>query len=415
MIDAGSSGTRAHIYQWDSSDEFPNVQPVSEGGKPCFIKIKIPIAKSAKNMTLIPVIFNQIISFCIKHIPPAYLPKTRIFVYATAGMRLLTDLEQEMVIGTTYRYLIKSSPFKVKPNYIRIISGIEEGIYGWLSVNHLLGNFVHKNPTVGALDMGGASFQVALEVSDQQSPVHTVTIGDKRINIYAHSYLGYGANEALKSITRSLYAVFGSSGKPFEHPCYNNGYNGSYHGISFVGTGDFGKCSTFIQEILLQASPFSSVEIPSLEKTNSFVAMASFYYINSFFNLTAASSLDELKDKSQEFCKKNWNDLSKTYGNDEYVLTYCFASVYQWNMLAEGLGFQERKTKVAKHDDINGVDLSWTIGAMLSQAGEIEIDEKPALMFPVLILANVISFLVLLPVFIIHERKRMTPSRFAVM
>ena len=329
-------------------------------------------------------------------------------------MRLLTDLEQDLVIGTTYRYLLKSSPFKVKPDYIRVISGIEEGIYGWLSVNHLLGNFVNKNPTVGALDMGGASFQVALEVSEGQTPVHTVTIGGKRINIYAHSYLGYGANEALKSITRSLYAVFGSSTQPFEHPCYNHGYNGSYRGVAFTGTGDFSKCSTFIREILLQASPFSSVEIPSLDTTNSFVAMASFYYINSFFKLSATSSIEALREKSESFCGQSWSSVEKACGSDEYVPTYCFSSVYQWNMLAEGLGFVKRNTAVAKHDDINGVDLSWTIGAMLSQAGEIEIDEKQAVMFPMLIVANVISFCVVLPLYIVLERGRKAPSRFAV-
>ncbi len=56
-----------------------------------------------------------------------------------------------------------------------MISGKDEGVYQWLSINYVLGKLdgagsdgtgsAGTGPrTVGALDMGGASLQIAMEV-----------------------------------------------------------------------------------------------------------------------------------------------------------------------------------------------------------------------------------------------------------
>ena len=52
----------------------------------------------------------------------------------------------------------------------QVIDGRMEGVYGWIAVNYMLGRFDHnfvepnRQPTVGALDMGGASTQITYEV-----------------------------------------------------------------------------------------------------------------------------------------------------------------------------------------------------------------------------------------------------------
>lgn len=51
------------------------------------------------------------------------------------------------------------------------MSGEEEGVYGWLTVNNALDTILAPaNRTVGALDLGGASAQITF------SPVHTSVI-----------------------------------------------------------------------------------------------------------------------------------------------------------------------------------------------------------------------------------------------
>lgn len=413
MIDAGSSGTRAHIYKWNTENEIPDVSPAPNTSNAWFVKLKIPLAKSAKNMSLINEIFGKIVSFGINHIPSEYIPKTRIFVYATAGMRMLNDLEQEMVIENTYNYMVKKSPFKVKREYVRVISGTEEGVFGWVSVNHLLGNFVNKRKTVGALDMGGASMQIALEVTNEEKPSNYVSIGKKKVGMFSHSYLGFGANEALKSITRSLYAISQDSDS-FEHPCYNLGYTSNYHDKTFNGTGNFEKCTNLAKEILLKDSSFLSVNVPSLSSTNDFVAMASFYYTNSFLNLPPNSSLLDLKKESTKLCMTNWSNLTQQYPGNEFVSTYCWYSIYQWNVLTKGFSFEDGKTKVTKLDEINGADLSWTIGAMLSHVAEIEIDETKTITFPILLVYNLIIFFIILPLFIIVEKRRKVSKHLSI-
>jgi Golgi nucleoside diphosphatase len=62
-------------------------------------------------------------------------------------------------ILTNVRQKLRASGFRFPDDAnARVISGEEEGTFGWIAVNFLLQTFA-KGPsaTVGALDMGGAS------------------------------------------------------------------------------------------------------------------------------------------------------------------------------------------------------------------------------------------------------------------
>lgn len=418
MVDAGSSGTRAHIYKWEATKGIPNVQPAPNSSAGWVQKVKLRLADANSDVRVVATIFDPIIKFAASRIPVQFIGKTRLFVYATAGLRLLSDIDQQRVMAATFEHLARNSPFKVKPRYVRVIDGIEEGVFGWVSVNHLLGNFVNNRPTVGALDMGGASFQIALEVGAKDKAVHYVTLGAKRVPLYAYSYLGYGANEALKQVTRSLFAVIPASNKPDQHPCYPSEFRGGFPKDTdrkFVGTGNFEKCASLATEILLGATHFDSVRVPNLAATNSFVAMASFYYLNNFLKLPANSTLAELKNAVSQFCGTKWADTLAKGANPEYATGYCWYGVYQWALLSAGYHFQDGKTYIQKLDDINGVDLSWTIGAMLSHVAEIEIDDEKGggFAFHGLVIANIIQFFVLFPLYVWMDRRRKAPRRFS--
>jgi len=414
MIDAGSSGTRAHIYQWEKTPGIPNVQPAPNVSNAWAIKAKIRLADAATNNTVISSIFRTIIEYCSKRIPEAELVRTSIFVYATAGMRLLSVSDQQRVIEETYGFLKSNSPFKVKLDNIRVIDGIEEGVYGWLSVNHLLGHFINNRPTVGALDLGGASFQIAMQLDDTEasSSKYYVTIGNKRIVVFAHSYLGYGVDVSSRTISKSISAVMRND--TVINPCFPNGYTGVSGKINVVGTGDFEHCSSLIEKIMVQSPGFEAVNIPTLQKRNEFVGMANLYFANEFFGLPSDSSLEELKAKSSGYCKTPWAESFnkvKGTGAQDYAHTYCFCGVYQHTLLTKGYSFQDGKTKLLKKDTIDGVDLSWTIGAMLSKVSDIEISEVSPLPIKAIIASNIVGFCVLLPIYIIVGRKFKTIRR----
>lgn len=376
MVDAGSSGTRAFVYTWESTLDIPDVHPVTSKGKEAYIKLKDkPLAAAAKNPNEIASIFEQIIDYCKPYIPTEQISNTRMFVYATAGMRLLSTKEQDAVLEGVYEYLLKNSPFKLKRRYIRIISGIEEGVFGWLSVNHLLGNFEKNIPTIGALDMGGASFQIAVEVGDdvRSNSIHNVTVGKKHLTLFAHSYLGYGVNQALLKVSRAISSVLETN--EIENPCIHKGLQLTLDGVTNKGTGNFSKCSSLIRSLMTLSPEFSSIQVPNIHKVKKFIAMASFYYANHYLGLQVGSTLEELKNAATAFCGEDYAEAIKRHPADQYSTSFCWFATYQYNMLYEGYGFRDGDVIVEKREYIDGKDLSWTTGAMLSEVAEIEIDD----------------------------------------
>lgn len=67
-------------------------------------------------------------------------------------MRLLTPVQQARVLSATCRYLKSASSFRIDDeskdgpcgSSVRIITGEEEGLYGWIAVNYLMDGFYGK-------------------------------------------------------------------------------------------------------------------------------------------------------------------------------------------------------------------------------------------------------------------------------
>jgi Golgi nucleoside diphosphatase len=87
-------------------------------------------------------------------IPVSKHESTVLFLKATAGMRLLSPDKQEVIMTNVQDYLSNTtnSPFYYKREWATIISGVQEGVFGWISVNYLLHDLEAPNhATVGAL------------------------------------------------------------------------------------------------------------------------------------------------------------------------------------------------------------------------------------------------------------------------
>lgn len=408
IIDAGSSGTRAWVYTWDNSEKFPDVQPAPNKENPWSKEVDIKLADASKDPTTINKIFDDLCDYLVSNIPKAYHERTNIFVFATAGMRLLTAPQQQVVISSLYNYLTTKTPFKVKPKNVRVIDGISEGVYGWLSVNHLLGNFKENKQTYGALDCGGASFQIALQLDDNDiyPDMHSISIGNKKVKVFAHSYLGYGVDESLKTIIKSLSAV--SENITVYSPCHPVGYKGQVSSYDVIGIGNFEKCAKLAKKILIEDPHFETINIPGLSLVNQYYAMASFHYTNSFHGLQINSTLEDLKSKAVSYCSKQWSQIKEEINNSKklkYASTYCYTASYHYMLLSEGFHFSDDKTKVLKSNDINSVDLSWTIGAMLAQVNDIEINDVQPASIAFILTVNFFLLLVLIPIYIYISRK----------
>lgn len=139
------------------------------------------------------------------------------------------------------RFLVR----RFEPSWARVMSGSEEGVYGWIALNYLhggLANMTHsrqRQSTVtsapppppdawpatplGALDLGGASLEVTFplgaasaaaqgltEQAAQGEPLHTshphkgLTIADTRHQLHSHTFQHFGLNEAYDRSVKLL-------------------------------------------------------------------------------------------------------------------------------------------------------------------------------------------------------------------
>ena len=134
-----------------------------------------------------------------------------IYLRATAGMRILSASDRARVMASVRRVLSNPThnPFWFgSDEQARTLSGEEEAIYDWAGINFLVGDLVtqtkgagavvHPRPMHGALDLGGGSTQISFFESskDIMSNLFKLQIGQaKHWNVYAHSFLFYGMNE----------------------------------------------------------------------------------------------------------------------------------------------------------------------------------------------------------------------------
>ena len=113
MVDAGSAGTRAHIFTWAKKDVSIKMRPTSKNHSECIYKSNIPLSAAKDNISVINSIFDPMVRFLIDHIPQTEMPKTKVYVFATAGLRMLDFSQQAAILEKTYKRL-KKSPFNIQ-------------------------------------------------------------------------------------------------------------------------------------------------------------------------------------------------------------------------------------------------------------------------------------------------------------
>lgn len=167
VIDAGSTATRSHCFRFAQreghglefiGDTFHHVKP----GLSAFRNAPQDAAQS----------LDPLIDSAMHCVPPHKKGKTALELKATAGLRALPQKESEGIIEAV-RTKLQSLPFE--RTSVEVLDGLSEGSFQWVAVNYLLGNLGGKDgsgkgkETVGVVDLGGASVQVAFELSPEEA------------------------------------------------------------------------------------------------------------------------------------------------------------------------------------------------------------------------------------------------------
>ncbi|XP_053778389.1 ectonucleoside triphosphate diphosphohydrolase 1 isoform X5 [Desmodus rotundus] len=351
-------------------------------------------------------------------IPISQHQETPVYLGATAGMRLLRLQEEWLAddVLTMVTQILNNYPFDFRG--ARILSGEEEGAYGWITVNYLLGKFTKKlrwltlmpndnesQETYGALDLGGASTQITFVPQNQtiESPQNALyfRLYGKDYSVYTHSFLCYGKDQALlQKVAKDIQATNGT----IQDPCFNHGYSRvmnvsdiynstctwefqnrlPFHQFEIQGIGDFEECQQSIIKLFNTSQcpysrcAFNEIFLPQLQ--GQFGAFSAYYYVMKFLNLTSEEPISQEKmiDTIKKFCSRPWKELKTNFGDvkEKYLSEYCFSGTYIISLLQTGYHFTPDNWKnIHFMGQIRNTDVGWTLGYMLNLTNMIPAEQ----------------------------------------
>lgn len=228
VIDAGSSHTEATLYRWKGAKYLGTgrVVQMSHTDVDNGISSLGPRGTAHTLADMVEKLFGGI---------PA-----PIYLGATAGMRVL-NLTHPVEADA----ILLAAQCSLKPYGLQqanILSGQDEGLFAWLSTNYLLeiipqtSDNGNTKPTVGALDLGGASTQIAFPVGAEVAEnVTLLKLYSHQYNVFSVSFLCYGVNEIMRRYLAQLV-----NEQKFQETvvssCHNSGHSFNRTGEDIFGS-----------------------------------------------------------------------------------------------------------------------------------------------------------------------------------
>nr|CDS15877.1 ectonucleoside triphosphate diphosphohydrolase [Echinococcus granulosus] len=295
-------------------------------------------------------------------IPAESRHSTRVFLAATAGMRLLTlenPLQSEAVIESLQLQLPQVGLMVDNPySDVRIMSGRDEGIYSWITVNYLTKKLGSRNvppvdekQTIGALDLGGASTQITFVPENNKPAPHTSTrnLFGKAFNLYSYSYLCYGKSAAEKRIWAEI--IGNQSAREIDNPCFHQG-----------------------NMVVVKTSKIFAEQCVSSKYADVLVGSALFPHKDLPENVTFKGTGDP--SKCREIVEKIFpTKISASTSPDSwsFVSLYCFDGVYIDALLSHfGFNTSDSWRSITFSAKIDGITVSWAPGYAIDATGMIE-------------------------------------------
>lgn len=408
VLDAGSSHTALYIYQWPAEKD--NNTGRVEQTHSCKVKGK-GISSYASEPWKAGESLKECMGEAEETVPKERAHETPLYLGATAGMRLL-DIVNSSASKNVFQAVekaLRNSPFSYQG--ARILSGQEEGAFGWVTVNYLDDRLKQGLKTTGALDLGGASTQISFISDDfdgSESPINSVNfrLYGNDYNLYTHSFLCYGKDQALKMVVANHTQ---SGATTVLDPCFHSGYNETKNysvlydspcvsgrkpqevpkKFDHIGKGNFQECQEVVKSVFNFTSckysrcSFNGVFQPLLQ--GPFGAFSAYYFVMNFLNLTDTSmSLETVKEKLSQYCATSWDKIKIQHPtvNVKYLAEYCFSGTYILTLLTEGYDFTAVTYSNIKFiKKIKGSDAGWTLGYMLNLTNMIpaEAPDSPPL------------------------------------
>ncbi|SZF05182.1 unnamed protein product [Blumeria hordei] len=396
ILDAGSSGTRVHVYRWLNSArarqnargvELYNLPDLET--KPSYTKKIHPgVSAYAEIPSKVgPQHLQELLDHALAIVPANQIRDTPIFLMATAGVRLLEPTKQNALLSEICSYAQKHTEFSLPDCnlHIQVIPGETEGLYGWIAANYLLKGFQSSNPTAitkphtyGFLDMGGASAQLAFAPNATETEKHANDLklvrmrtlnGDTiEYKVFTTTWLGFGVNQARERYVSSLMdASYTKDPHELLDPCLPSGLkttmdgklpDDNYHGTLLLGTGLFDECLRKTYPLLDKDAPCTDQpcllhgqHVPEIDwNINHFVGVSEYWYTTHevFASIFKDKKYDLMtyKKRVKDFCSEEWHDIDQNVKANKWgknvdakvAQQICFKASWLISVLHDGIG-----------------------------------------------------------------------------
>ncbi|CAJ0593267.1 unnamed protein product [Cylicocyclus nassatus] len=411
IMDAGSTGTRLFLYTWTSNSdkELINISPALDHlNSPVVKKVSPGLSSFQDHPHEAAEYVKPLLDYASQFIPLDKLPYTPVFLLATAGMRLVPEKQQKAILYDLHTKLPQMTPMQIMKEHIRIIEGRWEGIYSWIAINYILGNFkggfnssLTRPETVGMIDMGGASMQIAFEMDQRDEfrseNVENINLGCRddddrhKYKLFVTTFLGYGVNEGLRKYEQELSDRLMHTKESYVRdecmPVNLQKIINRSDGSMFVrkGIGDWDGCVKQISEMLNKPSVnpkhmcepkcfFGNVAAPtvSLSKMKLYGFSEYWYSLDDVLSLGGKYNFSLIAEKSKQFCSQRWSHIqaakrAKLYpkADEDRLKSQCFKSAWITSVLHDGFEVDRQKNNFQSAFTLAGQEVQWALGAMI--------------------------------------------------
>ncbi|XP_059161170.1 ectonucleoside triphosphate diphosphohydrolase 5-like [Physella acuta] len=384
VFDAGSTGSRVFVFHFHYLIRGTNKYKVTLE-KEVFQSVEPGISSYAHKLFEVSESLEPLLHKAVNSVPDSCKARTPVVFKATAGLRLLSKEKAENILQEVRRLLVQSPFHFPDPQQVIVMSGEEEGLFGWVSVNFLLDLIWSKQrDTVTTFDLGGGSTQITFEISVKEH-LSDYDIEDLfKINfkdfperfVFTKSYLTYG----LKS---ARLAVLGGT----EGQNSNISYEQATQEKILLQTPCLGVDQSFLfshadlHYLVRGSNPDPNVLSQCQEKVIQFVragALVQSQEVNKreihlfsyFFDVARWSKLIPWNVDSQVLLVEDFLSAAEKYCHRDRMSSkypfLCIDLLYIHKLLSTGVGLPGNK-ELYVEKKIHGREVSWCLGAALSQ------------------------------------------------
>lgn len=378
MFDAGSTGTRVHVFQFARlPGETPTLtHETFKALKPGLSAYADDVEKSAQGI-------QELLDVAKQDIPFDFWKATPLVLKATAGLRLLPGAKAQKLLQKVEE-VFKASPFLVGDDCVSIMNGTDEGVSAWITVNFLTGSL--KTPgrsSVGMLDLGGGSTQItflpSVEGTLQSSPPGHLTalqMFNRTYRLYSYSYLGLGLMSARLAILGGVEGEPAKDGEELLSPCLPPNFRGEWEHAEITYRIAGQEAASLYETCARRVAGVLRDRVHHTEE----VKRVEFYAFSYYYDLAASVGLIDA-EKGGSLVVGDFETAAKyvcrTLETQPHSSPFVCMDLTYISLLLQEFGFPRNKVlKLTRK--IDNVETSWALGAIFHYIDSLNRQRSPA-------------------------------------